>query len=193
MKLARKLTRTLCAGLACAAGLLPRSVPAEAHPLHGPIRGREASPPAWVLCAGQLGAPPAAIKAFRRSVLASGEDRTWLAALITVESRWNLNAVSSVGASGPLQLMPEGAAEGAAECGMQMPTDTQLQEWGPAIRLGSCLLRYNLRQVGGDWEQALVLYNGGWRQLLRLQRTGRMAPETTEYVRQVIQTKEECQ
>lgn len=175
----RRLMKTWFVVGACSA------LPASASP-GTRRRASDGGPTVWRTCASQLGAPPEAIQAMARwSVLRSNDDLVWLAALITVESQWKANSLSATGASGPMQLMPDGAAEGAEECHIPIPQGYQLEEWDTAIRVGSCLLRYDLRQVGGDWLYALVLYNGGWRQLLRLQNTGHIVSETDEYVKQV--------
>lgn len=81
--------------------------------------------------------------------------------LIRQESMFDLQALSSAGARGLMQLMPATAAETAKKAGME-----HRQEWlatRPAhnIALGSRYLAQMLRRYDGNYALALAAYNGG--------------------------------
>jgi Transglycosylase SLT domain len=185
----RRLLWALLAGLTSC----PSTSPAKERML-SPSEAGDRVKPNWLTCAAELAAPPAAVDAVgHQRVLQSGEDREWLLALLAVESAWHPFIVSPAGAIGPAQLMPDGIEDAVAECGLgYTPTSEELQGWRLSVLLGSCLLRLHLRETQGDWPRALVLYNGGYRQLDRLDRTGRMAAETEAYVTTITTLRREC-
>lgn len=73
-------------------------------------------------------------------------------ALISVESRFDRFAVSSVGAVGLMQVMPFWPK--------QLGAANQLVQIGANIRMGCEILRYYLRAEHHDWIKALERYNG---------------------------------
>jgi len=82
-----------------------------------------------------------------------------IAALIHVESKWNANAVSSKGATGLMQLMPETAAWISEQTGIQYQLE-DLMDPELNIMLGCWYLDY-LRSHFSSLTAALAAYNGG--------------------------------
>lgn len=70
-----------------------------------------------------------------------------------VESRFNPNAVSEVGAQGLMQIMPENSKK----MGVKNPFDPRSN-----IMAGAEILSQNLKAAGGDVRQALMMYHGGY-------------------------------
>lgn len=82
-----------------------------------------------------------------------------IAALIQVESKWNIEAVSSKGATGLMQLMPETAAWISEQSGIHYQID-DLKDPVLNIMLGCWYLNY-LRNHFLSLTAALAAYNGG--------------------------------
>jgi len=99
-----------------------------------------------------------------------------IVAVIEVESRFDPNAVSRVGAMGLMQLMPKTAAE----VGLQDPFDPRQNVLG-----GARYLRILLNAFDGDVPVALGAYHAGSG---AMRRNGRVAPteQTRRYVEAVI-------
>lgn len=137
---------------------------------------------------------PADIK--RWSVVKDPEFIEYMLAIGFVESRYSDRALSFMDAHGMFQLTLDGASDGATECGLSQPDGwkslTLLHQRKTNVKYASCLLRKYLRETHGSWLEALILYNGGYRQLTRFETTGTMVPETLNYVVQVLHTKEKC-
>lgn len=106
-------------------------------------------------------APPkrasATFDAINRAALAHGLNPALLRAVAWQESRGRMNAVSSKGALGVMQLMPGTAAELNVD-----PTD-ELDN----IRGGAIYLRRQLDRFGGNVALALAAYNAGPGAVLR--------------------------
>ena len=101
-----------------------------------------------------------------------------LHAVIMVESAYNPHAVSSAGAQGLMQLMPETAKR----FGVNDPFNPQENIDGGSLYLSQLIKRFN-----GDLKLALAAYNAGES---AVQRYGNRIPpykETKEYVRKVMQ------
>ena len=73
-------------------------------------------------------------------------------ALIEVESRFDVWAVSPAGAVGLMQVMPFWPR--------QLGVQNQLVRVAPNIRMGCEILRYYLRVEHRNWSRALARYNG---------------------------------
>lgn len=87
-------------------------------------------------------------------------DKNLVYAVIKVESNFDADAVSVVGAKGLMQLMDKTAEECNAKgkFGYQLPSDLFVAECN--IRLG-CYYISHLIDVYGDAEMAIIAYNGG--------------------------------
>lgn len=130
----------------------------------------------------------------RNSVDTSNEFLSLVAAIIFVESNFHSKVVSSKGARGLMQIMPIGATEAERQC------PKALQKYGgdwsspeANIKYGTCLLQYYQKEVHGNTFLTTVLYNGGYKQLKRLEEEGYLAAETLSYVLKVHQFLRRCQ
>jgi soluble lytic murein transglycosylase len=98
----------------------------------------------------------------REAAARNGLDADWLAAIALAESSGRIDAVSSAGALGRVQLMLPTARERATLLGLREPTREELL--GDA-RLNALLaadyLRWLSRRYGGDLERTLIAYNAG--------------------------------
>ncbi len=109
--------------------------------------------------------------------------------LISVESSFQANARSSVGAAGLMQVTRGAMIDGAAWCGL--PTVSLASLYIPAInvRYGSCYLRMWLAKTGSEME-ALIGYNGGYRQWMNYRAGKPLARETANYIVSVRKLRE---
>ena len=123
----------------------------------------------------------------------------FLQAVIAVESKYNERAVSHIGAIGVMQLVPETAKWISEESGIPYG---DLKKPEINIPLGAWYLRYLLDKYDGNLELALAAYNAGrgnvdeWIETKQWPRDFNDIqqipfPETREFVKLVIQTKEE--
>ncbi|MBN1570693.1 MAG: transglycosylase SLT domain-containing protein [Acidobacteria bacterium] len=84
-----------------------------------------------------------------------------IAALIRLESRFKVNAISPVGAIGLMQLMPATAAQIAQQRGLAPPTRADLFQPEVNIRYGTFFLAERMRDFKGEWFPAICSYNAG--------------------------------
>ncbi len=84
-----------------------------------------------------------------------------VAAIMRVESRYQPDAVSSKGARGLMQLMPDTGRWAAGCLGIEGYSDDFLFEPEVNIRIGAWYLRQLLNQFEGNLTVALAAYNGG--------------------------------
>ena len=84
-----------------------------------------------------------------------------VAAIMRVESRYQPDAVSSKGARGLMQLMPDTGRWAAGCLGIEGYSDDLLFEPEVNIRIGAWYLRQLLNQFEGSLPVALAAYNGG--------------------------------
>ncbi|QIA26451.1 lytic transglycosylase domain-containing protein [Thermaerobacter sp. PB12/4term] len=97
----------------------------------------------------------------QREARACGLDPLLVAAVIRRESGFEPRAVSSRGARGLMQLMPETGAWAASRLGIEGFHPDRLFEPEVNLRLGCWYLAYLLDRFGGDPVAALAAYNGG--------------------------------
>ena len=81
-------------------------------------------------------------------------------AVIQTESHFQKNAVSSAGAEGLMQLLPETFSFLANEKLKEMHDESDLRDPIVNIRYGTYYLAY-LRERFGNWRTALAAYNAG--------------------------------
>jgi soluble lytic murein transglycosylase len=127
-------------------------------------------------------------------------DPTLVAAVIYAESRFDEHAVSSQGAVGLMQILPQTAAQIADESGGVTFTAADLEDPRVNIRYGCYYLRHALDAYDGDVHAAVASYNAGmgavaeWRataaaegHALRLRDIP--FPETRAYVEKVLEAR----
>lgn len=87
----------------------------------------------------------------------------YVSAIIKQESNYNPKAVSSKGAMGLMQFMPNTFDWVAPNCGISKTNTSAVYEPESAINMGCYLLRYIIRQIGTD-DPILVAcaYHAGW-------------------------------
>jgi soluble lytic murein transglycosylase len=88
-------------------------------------------------------------------------DPAFLAAVIYSESRFNIDAVSRVGARGLMQIMPSTGKSIADHLGNTNFDVSQLHDPETSIKYGAWYLRDLLNRYNNDEEAALAGYNGG--------------------------------
>ncbi len=127
-----------------------------------------------------------------------GLDLDWVYGLIRQESRFILDAHSSAGASGLMQLMPGTARYVAKKIGLANYRPDQVLDMDTNLLLGTHYLRLVLDQLQDDELLATAAYNAGpgrprsWRALLTRPLEGAIfaetipIPETRDYVKKVM-------
>lgn len=83
-------------------------------------------------------------------------------ALINVESGFDKNATSSVGAIGLMQIMPDTAKEIADKLGVQNYSNEMLYSPEINIRFGCFYLNYLCNMFNGNLTNAVASYNAGF-------------------------------
>lgn len=127
-----------------------------------------------------------------------GVDATWVYGLIRQESRFVMDARSSVGASGLMQLMPATAKWVARRIGMNDYAQHRVNDMDTNLTLGTSYLRIVLDDLGGSPLLASAGYNAGprrphtWRATLPGPVEGAIFAETIpftetrDYVKKVL-------
>ena len=111
----------------------------------------------------------------------------WAYGLIRQESRFIMNAASSVGASGLMQVMPNTAKYVAKKIGMPNYTNDKLSDTNTNLTLGSNYLNMVLIDLDGSWVLASAAYNAGpsrskaWREKLSGPTEGAIFAETIPF------------
>ena len=111
----------------------------------------------------------------------------WTYGLIRQESRFIMNASSSVGASGLMQVMPNTAKYVAKKIGMTSYTNDKLVDTNTNLTLGSNYLNMVLADLDGSWVLASAAYNAGpsrsktWREKLTSPTEGAIFAETIPF------------
>ena len=116
-------------------------------------------------------------------------------AVIRTESDFRPRAMSSAGAIGLMQLLPDTFTDVGERLLQESSDDIQIYTPSVNIRYGTCYLSYLYRQFG-DWETALAAYNAGegrvrtWLADKTLSSEGDLLtipyPETARYVQSVL-------
>jgi soluble lytic murein transglycosylase len=125
-----------------------------------------------------------------------GLDPAYVYGLIRQESRFIMDARSSVGASGLMQVMPATARWTAKKIGMDGFNVTQLNDHSTNIAIGTAYLKLALDDFAGSMPLAAAAYNAGpsrpraWRNgpLLEAAAWAENVPfaETRDYVKKVL-------
>lgn len=111
----------------------------------------------------------------------------WAYGLIRQESRFIMNATSSVGASGLMQVMPKTGKYVAKKIGMTSYTPDKLKDTNTNLTLGSNYLNMVLVDLDGSWVLASAAYNAGpsrsklWRERLNAPVEGAIFAETIPF------------
>jgi soluble lytic murein transglycosylase len=111
----------------------------------------------------------------------------WAYGLIRQESRFIMNATSSVGASGLMQVMPNTGKYVAKKIGMTSYTPEKLKDTNTNLTLGSNYLNMVLVDLDGSWVLASAAYNAGpsrsklWRERLNAPVEGAIFAETIPF------------
>ena len=96
-----------------------------------------------------------------------GLDESWVYGLIRQESRFIVDARSSAGASGLMQLMPATARWVAKKMGMTAYRNSMVTEIGTNIALGTFYLKHVYDKLDGSPVLASAAYNAGPRRAQR--------------------------
>lgn len=107
---------------------------------------------------------------------------TLMHAVIHKETQFQPNLISSAKAYGLMQVTEVAMREAARHCEIPVVPMKKLLDVATNIRYGSCYLDFALMTTKGDVDRALILYNGGYRQLEKYDRGYGIATETANYV-----------
>lgn len=121
----------------------------------------------------------------QREAAAKGINFSLLKALVAVESGFNPRAVSSAGAVGLMQIMPNTARDLGLRSTRKSTVKQQLINPKTNVRLGTRYLQQMLRQFGGRVDLALAAYNAG-PGVVRKRMAVPNYPETQNYVRTIL-------
>lgn len=102
-----------------------------------------------------------------------GIDPSLLRAMAEVESQYDPAAVSPLGSTGLLQVMPETARKYGAQ---------DLRDPAQVMAAGARYLKFLLDRYQGDWAKAVAAYNGGEEAF----EAGKLSEETRRYVPAVL-------
>lgn len=106
-------------------------------------------------------------------------------AVMYVESAFNKYAVSHANAVGLMQMTQVALTDVAASCNLPLIPLSDLHDPELNVKYGSCFLKSMLEKAEGNWTKALILYNGGFRQLTSYEKGESIASETANYVLKV--------
>jgi membrane-bound lytic murein transglycosylase MltF len=120
------------------------------------------------------------------------EFRLYMMAVIYTESRFDSKAVSIADAHGLMQMTEIAVIDAAKHCNLQPVRMDNLFDSYTNVQYGTCYLAKLLGETEGDWDRALVAYNGGYVQLQRYDRGVNIASETANYVLKVKKAVKFC-
>lgn len=89
------------------------------------------------------------------------ENKRWFYILICIESRFNNDAKSTVGATGLTQVMPKYAPEFAKSCGLGAIDPKDITDSQINLLVGACRFKELMAYYSGDPTLALAAYNSG--------------------------------
>lgn len=131
---------------------------------------------------------------YRKHIVDTDPEFTQFALAVShVESRFNTGARSTANAVGLMQMTSVAVTDAVRLCGFRPLAIERLHDPALNVRYGTCFLRLKLTEAGGDKTRALILYNGGYRQLEKFDRGLPIASETANYVIQVKRSLALCQ
>jgi soluble lytic murein transglycosylase len=132
---------------------------------------------------------------FREYARTHGVDEAWVLGLVRQESRFNIEARSSAGAAGLMQVMPRTARYVAAKIGLRNYRPRSVTEIETNVTLGTGYLKLVMEQLGHP-VLASAAYNAGpararrWRDARVLEGAIYVEsipfPETRDYVKKVM-------
>ena len=128
----------------------------------------------------------------KASISKDTEFMTYLLAVIYVESHFNKQAVSEQEARGLMQMTSIAVDSATQHCKFKSITSDHLFDSYTNIKYGSCYLKKMLDESNGDWTKALILYNGGYRQLTKYMQGDDITTETANYILKVNRARELC-
>jgi membrane-bound lytic murein transglycosylase MltF len=120
------------------------------------------------------------------------EFRLYMLAVIYTESRFDSKAVSIADAHGLMQMTELAVIDAAKHCNLRPVRMDNLFDSYTNVQYGTCYLAKLLGETEGDWDRALVAYNGGYVQLQRYDRGVNIASETANYVLKVKKAVKFC-
>ena len=125
------------------------------------------------------------------SQLESVEDNRLLMAIISAESNYRTQVISSKKAYGLMQLTRPAVIDAAIECGLSQTIPMrELLDVHKNVTYGTCYLKKLIREQKGNYVEVLTIYNGGYRQLRYLRKGKRIAHETAQFIVEVMRKKE---
>jgi len=119
----------------------------------------------------------------------------YLFSLMYVESRFSPSATSHVGAYGMGQMTDVAMIEASRYCNLSPKKALEVHDSRDQVRYSSCYFSFLLEKFEGEQDQyrrALIVYNGGFRQLTKYQMGEMMHQETANYVLKVEKAVQEC-
>ena len=128
----------------------------------------------------------------RASIDKDSEFLSRMLAVIYVESAFNKKAKSSADAHGLMQMTEVAVKDAVKHCNLRPVAMDNLFDSYTNVKYGTCYLSKLLQHVEGDWDRALVAYNGGYAQLQRYDRGETIATETANYVLKVNRAYKIC-
>jgi len=120
------------------------------------------------------------------------EFRLYMMGVIYTESRFDHKAVSIADAHGLMQMTELAVIDAAKHCNLQPVRMDNLFDSYTNVQYGTCYLAKLLQETEGDWDRALVAYNGGYAQLQRFDKGLNIAGETANYVLKVKRAVKFC-
>jgi len=164
--------------------------------------GTKAGQANWISCAVKLGAnvPVDTLSTVGKSLGFNNRYMKLTVVIGWVESRWNMNAVSPVGAVGAMQVMPAAALHtDTLYGGMRTSVPNRLTDVKRNVTVGMRYLDLAKRECGSgeglgplDLMCIASMYNGGYRQLDNWKRNKLLHRETANYAVNIIRTFEQC-